>query len=80
MMKKWTAFPLLTSLLKRSQIKSNGPGELPGLFSLTLKTNKMIMLLIGLVLGAYLDNRFAPKIRIENGKFTMQWADKNKKS
>lgn len=30
--------------------------------------------------GMYVDNRFCPKVRIENGELKVQWSDKNKKS
>lgn len=36
----------------------------------------VLAFVIGLVLGIFLDNRFAPKVRIENGKVTFTYTDK----
>jgi hypothetical protein len=36
----------------------------------------MITLIIGAVIGGVLDNIFAPKIKIENGKITFEYSTK----
>lgn len=38
----------------------------------------MTTLIIGFALGMFIDNRFAPKVRIVGGKITLEWSDKNK--
>lgn len=44
------------------------------------KINIMILgLIIGVVIGAILDNRYAPKVKVTDGKVTFEWSDKNKK-
>lgn len=39
----------------------------------------MITFIAGFAIGAYIDNRFAPKVRFVDGKVTLTWADKTKK-
>lgn len=39
----------------------------------------MILLIIAAFLaGMYVDNRFCPKVRIVDGKLTVEWNDKSK--
>lgn len=38
----------------------------------------MITLFIGIIIGAIIDNRYAPKVKLENGKVTFEWSDKKK--
>lgn len=39
----------------------------------------LFLLILSFAAGMYVDNRFCPKVRIINGKLTIEWADKNKK-
>ena len=36
--------------------------------------------LIGFAIGGFVDNRFAPKVKMVDGKITFEWSDKNKKA
>jgi hypothetical protein len=38
----------------------------------------MILFVIGLIAGAVLDNMFAPKIKMEDGKITLEYSKKKK--
>jgi hypothetical protein len=38
-----------------------------------------LLCLVSFLAGMYVDNRFCPKIRYENGELKVNWSDKNKK-
>lgn len=38
------------------------------------------LLILAFAAGMYVDNRFCPKVRIIDGKLTVEWNDKTKKS
>lgn len=38
----------------------------------------MITFIIGVIVGAFLDNKFAPKVKYTDGKITFEWSDKKK--
>lgn len=44
------------------------------------KKKQMITLLMiaSFIAGMYVDNRFCPKVRIVDGKLTVEWSDKGK--
>lgn len=43
-----------------------------------LKTKDMLIFVIGVIVGAVLDNMFAPKIKMEDGKITLEYSKKKK--
>lgn len=40
----------------------------------------LLFMILSFAAGMYVDNRFCPKIRFEDGKLTVQWIDKEKKT
>ncbi len=36
----------------------------------------MILLILAFIAGMFVDNMFAPKIKMENGKLTVEWSNK----
>lgn len=38
----------------------------------------ILIFILGAVTGAFLDNRFAPRVRFENGKVTFEYTDRKK--
>jgi hypothetical protein len=38
----------------------------------------MISFILGLAIGVFIDNRFAPKVKMVDGKITFEWSDKKK--
>lgn len=79
MKRRWKTFPLLNFWFRQSLINQKPKGGDLNYRRPSLKLKTMITFIIGFVVGAYIDNRFAPKIRIVDGKVTLTWADKNKK-
>ncbi len=38
----------------------------------------LLVFAVGVVVGAIIDNRFAPKVKKVDGKITLEWSDKKK--
>lgn len=38
----------------------------------------IIGLIVGFILGVIIDNRYAPKVKMSDGKISFEWSDKNK--
>lgn len=38
----------------------------------------MLIFILGFIAGVVIDNKFAPKVRIVDGKITLEWNNKKK--